>query len=359
LNPGFRGCWRVFDLSAKTDEVAALEAASLADNFWNDPATAQSTMRRLNELQGDLTQWQGLSARVQDALDLAELVDEDAEPALAEEVAAEATSLGRELDRVELALLLGGPYDGRGAILAIHAGAGGTESQDWAEMLMRMYLRWAEDHRCRAEIVDLTAGEEAGIKSVTITIDGRNAYGLLRSERGVHRLVRISPYDASARRHTSFALVEVSPEIDDSVAVAVDEADLRVDVYRSSGAGGQHVNKTSSAVRLTHLPTGIVVSCQNERSQSQNRQTALKVLQGKLVELELEKREAEQARLKGDHIEAGWGNQIRSYVLHPYQMVKDHRSGHETGKTQAVLDGDLDGFIDAYLHHQVGAPVGP
>jgi peptide chain release factor 2 len=293
---------------------------------------------------------------VADGAELVTMVDPAAEPELAAELGAELETLRRDVDRVELALLLGGPYDQHSAVLAIHAGAGGTESQDWAEMLLRMYLRWAEDHRVAAEVVDLTPGEEAGIKSVTVTMAGRSAYGLLRSERGVHRLVRISPFDASARRHTSFALVEVSPAIEDDVELTIDESDLRVDYYRASGAGGQHVNKTSSAVRITHLPTGIVVACQNERSQAQNRQTALKVLRSRLLELDLERREAEAARLKGQHVEAGWGNQIRSYVLHPYQMVKDHRTGYETGKTQAVLDGDLDALMDAYLRHQIGVP---
>jgi peptide chain release factor 2 len=336
-------------------EAARLEALSLEPDFWGDPTAARDTMRRLTDLRSELEGWRSLTVRIDDAVHLAELVDPEEEPALAQELADEASALAREVDRVELGLLLGGPYDERGAILSIHAGAGGTESQDWAEMLLRMYLRWAEDHRLASAVVDMTQGEEAGVKSVTVTIDGRHAYGLLRSERGVHRLVRISPFDASARRHTSFALVEVSPEIEDGVAPEVDEKDLRVDTYRASGAGGQHVNKTSSAVRLTHLPTGIVVSCQNERSQAQNRQTALRVLQARLLELELERREAEQARLKGEHVEAGWGNQIRSYVLHPYQMVKDHRTGYETGRTQEVLDGGLDDFMDAYLRHQVGA----
>jgi peptide chain release factor 2 len=353
---GSRGCWRVFDLAALEAEAERLEADSLASDLWQDPIAAQDTMRRLTEARGELLRYRGLSTRLRDANELAVLAAEEGDPDLGAELAREAAALAREVDSLERALLLGGPYDGRGAVLAIHAGAGGTESQDWAEMLMRMYLRWAEDHRIAPEVVDLTEGEEAGIKSVTIRLPGRNAYGLLRSERGVHRLVRISPFDASARRHTSFALIEVSPEIDEAVEVAIDDSELRVDTFRASGAGGQHVNKTSSAVRITHLPTGLVVSCQNERSQAQNRVTALSVLRGKLVELELEKREAEQARLKGEHVEAGWGNQIRSYVLHPYQMVKDHRSGFETGKTQAVLDGELDELIDAYLRHQVGAP---
>ncbi|RME42685.1 MAG: peptide chain release factor 2, partial [Chloroflexi bacterium] len=243
------------------------------------------------------------------------------------------------------------------AILAIHAGAGGTESQDWAQMLLRMYLRWAQNHGYRTEVIDQTEGEEAGIKSVTVQVSGRYAYGYLKAERGVHRLVRLSPFDASNRRHTSFALVEVMPLIDDDIEIEIDPNDLRIDTFRASGAGGQHVNKTSSAVRIVHEPTGIVVQCQNERSQLQNRETAMRVLRARLLELELEKREEEQARLKGEHVDAGWGNQIRSYVLHPYQMVKDHRTGYETGKAQAVLDGDLDPFILAYLKSQVGVPA--
>ena len=250
--------------------------------------------------------------------------------------------------------MLSGEYDSNDAVLAIHAGAGGTESQDWAEMLQRMYLRWADRAGMKTEVLDQMPGEEAGIKSTTISVAGRHAYGLLKSERGVHRLVRISPFDASARRHTSFALVEVSPILEDDVAVEIRDEDLRVDVFRSSGAGGQHVNKTSSAVRMVHEPSGIIVTCQNERSQAQNRATALKILRARLLELELERRETEQARLKGKHVEAGWGNQIRSYVLQPYQMVKDHRTDHEVGNPQAVLDGALDDFMDAYLRDQVG-----
>ena len=231
-------------------------------------------------------------------------------------------------------------------------------SQDWALMLERLYLRWADKHHLKVAVVDRMPGEEAGIKSVTFTLSGRNAYGLLKSERGVHRLVRISPFDASARRHTSFALVELSPAIEDDVTIEIKDDDLRVDVFRASGAGGQHVNKTSSAVRMTHLPTGVVVSCQNERSQAQNRDTAMKLLRARLLELRLEEREVEQARLKGQHVEAGWGNQIRSYVLQPYQMVKDHRTSFEVGNAQGVLDGDIDGFIDAYLRQQIGETAG-
>jgi peptide chain release factor 2 len=254
----------------------------------------------------------------------------------------------------EQRLLLGGPYDERPAIVSVYAGAGGTESQDWAEMLLRMYLRWAEQHRYKTEILDQSEGEEAGLKSATAAIDGRWAYGRLRSERGVHRLVRISPFDSQKRRHTSFALVEVMPEVPADAEIEIREDDLKIDTYRSSGAGGQHVNKTDSAVRITHLPTGIVVTCQNERSQMQNRERAMAVLRAKLVERAEEEREAELARLRGEHVEAGWGNQIRSYVLQPYTMVKDLRTGVETANPTAVLDGDLDPFIDGYLRGQIG-----
>jgi len=266
-------------------------------------------------------------------------------------------ALSADWTRMEGRLLLSEPYDERPAIVSVHAGAGGTESQDWAEMLLRMYLRWAERNRYRTEILDQTEGEEAGLKSVTVTIDGRWAYGRLKSERGVHRLVRISPFDSQNRRHTSFALVEVMPEVPEDAAIEIDEKDLRVDTYRASGAGGQHVNKTDSAVRITHLPTGIVVTCQNERSQTQNRERAMVVLRAKLAERAEEEREAEMARLRGQHVEAGWGNQIRSYVLQPYTMVKDLRTGVETSNPTAVLDGDLDAFIEGYLRSRIGEPA--
>ena len=260
--------------------------------------------------------------------------------------------------RLEQQLLLSEPFDERPAIVSVHAGAGGTESQDWAEMLVRMYLRWADRHRYKAEILEATEGEGAGIKSETFSITGRWAYGRLKSERGVHRLVRISPFDSQKRRHTSFALVEVMPEVPEDAEVEIDEKDLRVDTYRSSGAGGQHVNKTDSAVRITHAPTGIVVAVQNERSQHQNRERAMAVLRAKLVERQVEEREAERLRLRGEHVEAGWGNQIRSYVLQPYTMVKDLRTGVETSNPTAVLDGDLDQFIAGYLRSQVGGGDG-
>lgn len=311
-------------------------------------------MQTLSDLRNEVEPWRTLERRVHDLRELLELAIAEDDRAVAEDVAAEMQGVEEELDRREFQLMLSGEYDRNDAILAIHAGAGGTESQDWAAMLLRMYLRWAEQHGYTTQILDTTEGEEAGIKSVTVEVDGQYAYGYLKAERGVHRLVRLSPFDAAHRRHTSFALVEVMPVLDNSVNVHIDPDDLRIDVFRSSGAGGQNVQKTSTAVRITHLPTGIVVTCQNERSQIQNRETAMRILRSRLLEIELEKREAEQARLKGQHVEAGWGNQIRSYVLHPYQMVKDHRTGYETSQTQAVLDGELDPFIQAYLQANVG-----
>ncbi len=313
-------------------------------------------MRRAEELRAEIESWRSLEQRATGLAEMAEMAAAD--PAAAASLEAD---LKRDLDtlqsewrHVEQQLLLSEPFDERGAIVSIHAGAGGTESQDWAEMLLRMYLRWAERHRYRTEILEATEGEEAGLKSVSFAIDGRWAYGLLRSERGVHRLVRISPYDSQKRRHTSFALVEVMPEVPEDAAIEIDEKDLRVDTYRASGAGGQHVNKTDSAVRLTHLPTGVVVAVQSERSQHQNRDRAMAVLRARLIERQVEEREAEMARLRGEHVEAGWGNQIRSYVLQPYTMVKDLRTGVETSNPTAVLDGDLDAFMDGYLRSRVG-----
>lgn len=334
-----------------------MEKESSAPGFWDDPETAQRKMQRLSNLRGEVNLWDELDAKVTDLSDLLELAAAADDQAIVDEIAREVELMEAQLVGLEDRLLLSGEYDDRDALLAIHAGAGGTESQDWAQMLLRMYLRWAQNHGYHTEVIDQTEGEEAGLKSVTVEVTGRHAYGYLKAEAGVHRLVRLSPFDASNRRHTSFALVEVMPVIDDDIEIDIDPNDLRIDTYRASGAGGQHVNKTSSAVRIVHRPTGIVVQCQNERSQLQNRETAMRVLRARLFELELKKREEEHARLKGEHVDAGWGNQIRSYVLHPYQMVKDHRTGYETGKTQAVLDGDLDPFIQTYLKSRVGVPA--
>jgi peptide chain release factor 2 len=278
-----------------------------------------------------------------------ELLAETPDADLQSEVDGRSASLERDFARERTTLLFSGEHDDRSAILTISAGAGGTEATDWADMLLRMYLRWAERHRYATEIIDQQEGEQAGLKSVTVEVGGRRAYGWLRAERGVHRLVRISPFDSQKRRQTTFALVEILPEVDDDIEIELDWDQIRVDTYRSQGAGGQHVNKTDSAVRLTHLPTGIVVQSQNERSQTQNKETAIKVLKARLLERQLEEKEAELQKLRGEHVEAGWGNQIRSYVLHPYQMVKDLRTQHETSNTAAVLDGDLDAFMQAEL----------
>lgn len=311
-------------------------------------------MQELTRLREDVELWNGLSEQVKELSGLLELAAAEDDQSIAEEIGSATAQIEEKLETLEFQLRMSGEHDAKDAILAIHAGAGGTESQDWAAMLLRMYLRWAEDHGYKATIIDSTPGEEAGIKSVTVTIEGRYAYGYLRAERGVHRLVRLSPFDSAHRRHTSFALVEVIPDIGEDVEVEIKPDDVKMEVFRASSAGGQHMQKNATAVRLIHIPTGIVATCQNERSQMQNRETAMKVLRARLYEIERQKKEEEKARLKGEHISAGWGNQIRSYVLHPYQMVKDLRTGHETGNANAVLDGELDSFIEAYLRDSMG-----
>ena len=349
-----RTCGGVFDIIEKGKRIADLEARAADPTFWNDPETAQREMQTLAALREEVELWNRLAQRVEDAQALLDLLAEEKDEGMLAELETEVKVIAQELDQEEFRLIFSGEHDQDDAILAIHAGAGGTEAQDWAAMLLRMYLRWAERHGYETEIVDQTEGEEAGIKSVYVEVRGPYAYGYLKAERGVHRLVRLSPFDAANRRHTSFALVEVMPVLDDNIEVNIRPEDLRIDVYRSSSAGGQNVQKNATAVRITHLPTGIVVTCQNERSQLQNKERALRVLRGKLYELERQKREAQAAALKGKHVEAGWGNQIRSYVLHPYQMVKDLRTDVETSNTQAVLDGELDEFIEAWLRSQVG-----
>ena len=308
-------------------------------------------MRQLAELKKVVQPWRELEKKLADMAELTSLVEEDA--ALGEEICAEIETAASRLDELEIGTAFRGEYDARNAILAIHAGAGGTESQDWAEILLRMYLRWAERRGYQAETLDVSPGEEAGVKSATVGIDGEHAFGYLKSEHGVHRLVRLSPFDADHARHTSFALVEVMPEAEADVDVEIGPDDLKVDVFRSSGPGGQHMQKTSSAVRLTHLPTGLSVTCQSERSQYQNKEIALRILRARILEVELEKKAQERTKLKGERIEAGGGNQIRSYVLHPYKMVKDHRTGHETSQAEAVLDGEIDEFVTAYLRSEL------
>jgi peptide chain release factor 2 len=342
--------WSVFDLPEKETQLRKLEEDSQDPALWNDPENAQRMMKRLAALRTEVDEWSSLERRAVDSLELARMEDESLRPDLERE----AEALEQELQKRELKAMLSGKHDQGNAILAIHAGAGGTDSQDWAEMLQRMYLRWMEVHGFETEVLDLSEGEEAGIKSVTIAVNGEFAFGYLRSEKGVHRLVRLSPFDAARRRHTSFALVEVLPEVEDNDEVHIDPDELRIDVYRSSGAGGQNVQKNSTAIRITHLPSGLVVTCQNERSQTQNRENAMKVLRARLLQIQQEQQEKELAELRGEYTKAEWGSQIRSYVLHPYQMVKDHRTEKEIGNAQAVLNGDIDPFIEAYLRANVG-----
>jgi peptide chain release factor 2 len=327
----------------------------MASDFWNDQRAAQGKMQQLSSLQNQVKEWETLAKEINDLHGLIELsLDEEQADEEMAELTSEIDQLSSRLGRMEFLVALSGKHDADDALVSISAGAGGTESQDWVEMLMRMYLRWGEASGYKTEILDQLEGEGAGLKSVTFTIAGEYAYGYLRAERGVHRLVRISPFDAAGRRHTSFALVEVVPDLKNDIEIEINSDDLEIDVFRASGAGGQHVQKNATAVRIRHLPSGLVVSCQNQRSQTQNRETALRILQGRLYELEEKRQEEEQARLKGKHIDAGWGNQIRSYVLHPYKMVKDHRTGYEVGNADGVLDGKLDEFIEAFLQQNIG-----
>jgi len=334
--------------------LAELDSLSEDPKLWDQPEKAQALMRERNRLAAAIERQKKLEQRLSDAVELAELAEAEGDEATLADLERELSALRAEVEKEQLKSLLSGEADANDCYLEVNAGAGGTESCDWAEMLLRMYLRWAEKHGYEVEWVEETPGEEAGIKSATVKIKGENAYGWLKTESGVHRLVRISPFDSQARRHTSFASVWVYPVIDDRIQIEINEKDLRIDTYRASGAGGQHVNRTDSAVRITHLPTGIVVACQTDRSQHRNRAMAMDMLKARLYELELQKRRAEQAATEAQKTDIGWGHQIRSYVLHPYKMVKDLRTGVETSDTQGVLDGDLDPFLEAALAQGAG-----
>lgn len=342
----------LFDLAGRRKRISELEEKINEPNFWLEPDTAQKVMQEKKNLENKVNRYERLSGILDDIEVMFELYKEEQDEELAKEIEQTVSSVRQELDEFALETVLNGPYDANNAILTIHPGAGGTESQDWAEMLYRMYIRWGERHGYKVTILDYLDGDEAGLKSATVLMEGENAYGYLKAEKGVHRMVRISPFDASGRRHTSFSAVEVMPEVETDTEIEIDPKDLNVDTYRSTGAGGQHVNKTESAVRITHLPSGIVVQCQSERSQIQNRATAMKMLMSRLVEEKIKEQEAEIAKLHGIQQEIGWGSQIRSYVFHPYTMVKDHRTNTEKGNVQAVMDGDLDEFINAFLKQE-------
>lgn len=334
-------------------EVAEIDKKMSEPDFWNDLEKSQEMSKKLKDLKELILEYESLEKQWEDLNTLIELGLEEGDESLTQEVHDEYKSLTKSINEMKIKTLLSGPYDRNNAILSIHAGAGGTEAQDWTGMLLRMYMRWASSKNYEVETVDYLPGDDAGVKSVTIMVKGAFAYGYLKGEAGVHRLVRISPFDAAGRRHTSFALVEVLPEIDDDIKVDIRPEDLKIDTYRSSGAGGQHVNKTESAIRITHIPTGIIVQCQSERSQMQNRETAMKMLKAKLMDLMIKEQKEKIEDLKGEHKEAGWGNQIRSYVFQPYTLVKDHRTNFEVGNVNAVMDGDIDEFINAYLKQKV------
>ncbi|WP_144554100.1 peptide chain release factor 2 [Bacillus sp. X1(2014)] len=346
----FRGS---LDLENKEARIAELDDEMLHPDFWNDQQAAQTVISEANGLKDQVNEFYDLNSSFENLELTYELVKEENDEELRAELEEELQQLIARLSQFELQLLLSEEYDKNNAILELHPGAGGTESQDWGSMLLRMYTRWAEKKGFKVETLDYLPGDEAGIKSVTLAIKGHNAYGYLKAEKGVHRLVRISPFDSSGRRHTSFVSCEVMPELNDDIQIEVRTEDLKIDTYRATGAGGQHINTTDSAIRITHLPTGVVVTCQAERSQIKNREAALKMLKAKLYQLEIERQEQELLEIRGEQKEIGWGSQIRSYVFHPYSMVKDHRTSTESGNVQAVMDGDLDQFINAYLRSRI------
>ena len=349
LEPELRDLADALGLEKTKEEIEKLEQQAAAPGFWDDLENTQKVLQRTSALKGKVEKYTRLRGQFDDAMALAEMGDEAEDLSILPEAQEELEKFKESLEALRLTTLLTGEYDSKNAILTFHAGAGGTEAQDWAEMLYRMYNRWGERHGFQVKTLDFLDGEEAGLKSASVLVEGENAYGFLKSEAGVHRLVRVSPFDASGRRHTSFASLEVMPEIDDTIEVEIDPADIKMDVYRASGAGGQKVNKTSSAVRLTHIPTGIVVACQVERSQYQNRDVAMRMLKSKLIEIKEREHLEKISDIKGEQKEIAWGSQIRSYVFMPYTLVKDHRTGFESGNINAVMDGDLDGFINAYL----------
>jgi peptide chain release factor 2 len=341
--------WCVFDVANKAKQITNLEEESMAEDFWSDNRKAQAHMQQLNALREEVSTWEDIAAQLNDLHGLAELLEEEPDESMQAEIVESVVGLETKVEQLEFALMLSGEHDQRNAIMSIHAGSGGVDAQDWAEMLLRMYLRWAEKHNFKTEVYEYNEGEEAGIKSATVEITGRYAYGYLRSEVGTHRLIRLSRFDAAHRRHTSFARVEVMPDIEDTIEITIRPEDLDIDTYRSTGAGGQHVNKTDSAVRIRHIPTGIVVTCQNERSQMQNREVAMKLLKARLYEREQKRRDEEAAKLKGEFVQADFGTQIRSVTVHPYNIVKDHRTNYESSDTEGYLAGDVDPFIYAYL----------
>jgi len=352
LKPALEGLGHALKLGEAEGEVRRLEAQSAEDGFWSDLDNSQKVLQRIKQLKSKCGRYDKLAERLNDLMALCQMGAEEGDLSLLPELEEEFKSFSESLEAARLETLLSGEYDGCTAIMSFHAGAGGTEAQDWAQMLYRMYTRWAERHGMKYKLLDYLDGEEAGLKSASIEIEGENAYGYLKSESGIHRLVRISPFDASGRRHTSFAAVEVTPVISDDVEVEIRAEDLKVDTYRASGAGGQHVNKTESAVRITHLPTGLVVACQMERSQHQNRDVAMRMLRSKLIEIKERQHLDKISDIKGEQMKIEWGSQIRSYVFMPYTLAKDHRTGFENGNINAVMDGDIDGFINAYLSMQ-------